>query len=417
MLREAAERFKVNGVREMEQRKKLKLDIPDFVCDTIERIRAYGESAYVVGGSLRDLLLSKEPHDFDVASSATPDKICEIFSDTRVIKTGIAHGTVTLLTKGGPIEVTTFRIDGAYGDMRHPESVEFTSKITDDLARRDFTVNAMAYAEGEGLIDVFGGESDVKNAIIRTVGLPKERFSEDALRIMRAFRFSAQLGFSIEAETLNAARELRLGLLKIARERIFSELIKLLLSPYPMEALELMNETGVLSTVLPQYKLTERALRLLPLVPTNDVSRLSAFFCDTEEGVIIESLASLKASNRQKRVALIVSAAREKYSDAYSVASLKGRLSEDAGDALLLSVLLENSPKESLELLKTAGPCRISELELDGELLKENGFSGREIGRTLSYLLERVMREPSLNERSRLIELALEFKADCGGAK
>ena len=185
----------------MEKRENINLNIPDFVCEIIERISASDESAYLVGGSLRDMLLSKEPHDFDLASSASPEKICEIFSDMRVIKTGIAHGTVTLLSRGGSVEITTFRVDGAYTDMRHPESVKFTRRIEDDLSRRDFTVNAMAYNKKDRLIDLFGGASDIENKIIRTVGAPEERFTEDALRIMRAFRFSAQLGFDIEKKT------------------------------------------------------------------------------------------------------------------------------------------------------------------------------------------------------------------------
>ena len=390
----------------MDKREKIYLNIPDFVSEIIDRISASGEKAYLVGGSLRDMLLSKAPHDFDVASSASPEKICDIFCDMRVIKTGIAHGTVTLLSSGGPVEITTFRVDGAYTDMRHPESVTFTRRIEDDLARRDFTVNAMAYNREDLLIDLFGGSSDLKNKIIKTVGKPEERFGEDALRIMRAFRFSAQLGFEIETETLKAAERMRFGLEHIARERIFSELIKLITSEEPEMALLLMQKADVLKTILPQYTVSERAISLLSRVPNNDIARLSAFFCDSEPAKVREMLSSLKASNRQKRVALIVEEARKAYSSRYDVAKLKARLSDDVEIALLLSVLLGFSDGGVLSYLEDKTPYSISQLAIDGAELGALGLCGREIGEMLSYLLERVMEEPSFNERNILLNLA-----------
>ena len=390
----------------MDKREKIYLNIPDFVSEIIDRISASGEKAYLVGGSLRDMLLSKAPHDFDVASSASPEKICDIFCDMRVIKTGIAHGTVTLLSSGGPVEITTFRVDGAYIDMRHPESVTFTRRIEDDLARRDFTVNAMAYNREDLLIDLFGGSSDLKNKIIKTVGKPEERFGEDALRIMRAFRFSAQLGFEIETETLKAAERMRFGLEHISRERIFTELIKLITSEEPEMALLLMQKADVLKTILPQYTVSERAFSLLSRVPNNDIARLSAFFCDSEPAKVREMLSSLKASNRQKRVALIVEEAHKSYSSRYDVAKLKARLSDDVEIALLLSVLLGFSDGGVLSYLEDKTPYSISQLAIDGAELGALGLCGREIGEMLSYLLERVMEEPLLNERNILLNLA-----------
>ena len=390
----------------MDKREKIYLNIPDFVSEIIDRISASGEKAYLVGGSLRDMLLSKAPHDFDVASSASPEKICDIFCDMRVIKTGIAHGTVTLLSSGGPVEITTFRVDGAYTDMRHPESVTFTRRIEDDLARRDFTVNAMAYNREDLLIDLFGGSSDLKNKIIKTVGKPEERFGEDALRIMRAFRFSAQLGFEIETETLKAAERMRFGLEHIARERIFSELIKLITSEEPEMALLLMQKADVLKTILPQYTVSERAISFLFRVPNNDIARLSAFFCDSEPAKVREMLSSLKASNRQKRVALIVEEAHKAYSSRYDVAKLKARLSDDVEIALLLSVLLGFSDGGVLSYLEDKTPYSISQLAIDGAELGALGLCGREIGEMLSYLLERVMEEPSFNEKNILLNLA-----------
>lgn len=390
----------------MDKREKIYLNIPDFVSEIIDRISASGEKAYLVGGSLRDMLLSKAPHDFDVASSASPEKICDIFCDMRVIKTGIAHGTVTLLSSGGPVEITTFRVDGAYTDMRHPESVTFTRRIEDDLARRDFTVNAMAYNREDLLIDLFGGASDLKNKIIKTVGKPEERFGEDALRIMRAFRFSAQLGFEIDIETLKAAERMRFGLERIARERIFSELIKLITSEEPKAALMLMQKADVLKTILPQYTVSERAISLLSRVPNNDIARLSALFCDSEPSKIREMLSSLKASNRQKRVALIVEESRKAYLSRYDVAKLKARLSDDVEIALLLSVLLGFSCDGALSYLEDKTPYSISQLAIDGAELGALGLCGREIGEMLSYLLEKVMEEPALNEKNILLNLA-----------
>lgn len=390
----------------MDKREKIYLNIPDFVSEIIDRISASGEKAYLVGGSLRDMLLSKAPHDFDVASSASPEKICDIFCDMRVIKTGIAHGTVTLLSSGGPVEITTFRVDGAYTDMRHPESVTFTRRIEDDLARRDFTVNAMAYNREDLLIDLFDGASDLKNKIIKTVGKPEERFGEDALRIMRAFRFSAQLGFEIDIETLKAAERMRFGLERIARERIFSELIKLITFDEPKAALMLMQKADVLKTILPQYTVSERAISLLSRMPNNDIARLSAFFCDSEPAKIREMLSSLKASNRQKRVALIVEESRKAYLSRYDVAKLKARLSDDVEIALLLSVLLGFSCDGALSYLEDKTPYSISQLAIDGAELGALGLCGREIGEMLSYLLEKVMEEPSFNEKNILLNLA-----------
>ena len=218
------------GRRERVRQMKLDYDfyIPDSVREVMARLAENGESVYIVGGSLRDALLLKEPCDFDLATSAEPLRVCEIFSDKRVIKTGLAHGTVTVIAGGEPIEITTFRIDGEYSDMRRPDGVSFTRRVEDDLSRRDFTVNALAYNDSEGLVDLFGGREDLENKIIRTVGEPRLRFGEDALRIMRAFRFSARLGFTIEEEALRAAGELADRLSFIAKERIFSELLKLM---------------------------------------------------------------------------------------------------------------------------------------------------------------------------------------------
>ena len=380
--------------------------IPDSVREVMARLSENGERAYIVGGSLRDSLLLKKPHDFDLASSAEPLRVCEIFSDKRVIKTGLAHGTVTVIVDGEPIEITTFRVDGEYHDMRRPDSVSFTRRIEDDLSRRDFTVNALAYNDSDGLVDLFGGRRDLENKIIRTVGDPHLRFSEDALRIMRAFRFSAQLGFTIEEETLRSAGALADRLSFIAKERIFSELLKLIRSPYPEKPLAQMKELSALSYVLFEYSPSERAISLLSRVDNDDISRLSALFSDADGAIVRSVLTRLKASSRQRSVtASVVDLAKLSYSSREDVTRLRARLGDDFAIALKLSVLLGSSSEDILGYLNDNTPCSISELAIDGSDLMALGYEGREIGKALALLLDAVVKDPSLNSRDRLVEL------------
>lgn len=224
--------------------------IPQKVNTIIEELMQHGYEAYVVGGCVRDMVLGREPEDWDITTSATPWDVKRIFR--RTVDTGITHGTVTVLMDKEHYEVTTYRLDGEYEDNRHPKEVSFTSSLTEDLKRRDFTINAMAYNEKEGFIDLFGGMEDIQNKLIRCVGSAVERFSEDALRILRAVRFSAQLGFSIEEETLAAVQAKAANLSSISAERIRVELTKLLLSAHPDRMLDLY-ETGISKVVLPEF--------------------------------------------------------------------------------------------------------------------------------------------------------------------
>lgn len=205
--------------------------LPTEVNTAISKLEKAGHKAYVVGGAVRDFLLGKQPHDFDLATSATPVEIKEVFSDCKTFDTGIRHGTILVIINDRQLEITTFRTDGNYSDNRHPDSVSFTGSIEEDLARRDFTVNAIAYSPSDGIIDPFGGQEDLKNKIIRAVGNPEKRFSEDALRIARAVRFAAQLGFMIEENTDRALFKLRDTLKNIAVERFYTELIKTICAP------------------------------------------------------------------------------------------------------------------------------------------------------------------------------------------
>lgn len=210
----------------------IKIDIPVKVKNVMERLESCGEQAFIVGGCVRDGLLGKIPADYDIATSAMPEKVLEVFSDYRVIETGIKHGTVTVMSDDVPLEITTFRCDGKYSDKRHPDSVSFVSSITEDLSRRDFTINAMAYNDNAGLVDPYGGRADINAAVIRCVGKPRIRFEEDALRIMRAVRFASVTGFEIEEETKRAVFECKELLRDVAAERIATELMKLLCGEY-----------------------------------------------------------------------------------------------------------------------------------------------------------------------------------------
>lgn len=390
----------------------MKIEIPSYVQELIERFEARGEEAYIVGGSLRDALLGKSPSDYDMTTSALPERMLEIFSDYRVIKTGIKHGTLTVISEGRPVEITTFRIDGGYTDSRHPDSVSFTRSLPEDLARRDFTVNAMAYNQKSGLFDSFGGESDLDRRIIRAVGDPRRRFDEDALRIMRAFRFSAQLGFEIEGDTLAAAVECREGLANIAVERIFAELLRLILSPYPQEPLRLMKDGGIMKYIFGEYLPSDRLISLVNSAPLSDTARLGLLLCGADADRQREILTSLKCSNRQKSGAMAVaSGAHESLTDGRQVSRFIAKYGENSEDALCVSVILGNSSAEMPELArKNSAPRSIKELRIDGSDLVALDFEGREIGKTLALLLDRTLDDPSLNERARLLELAREYK-------
>ena len=228
----------------------MKIQLPEKVNTIIQTLQEHGYEAYAVGGCVRDSLLGREPGDWDITTSASPDETKKLFA--RTVDTGIEHGTVTVLLGKEGFEVTTFRIDGKYEDSRHPTEVIFTRNLREDLLRRDFTINAMAYNDTEGIVDIFGGMDDLKRKIIRCVGNARERFGEDALRIMRGVRFAAQLGFSLEKETKEAMTELAPTLEKISAERIQTELVKLLVSDSP----ELIREAyhlGITAVILPEF--------------------------------------------------------------------------------------------------------------------------------------------------------------------
>lgn len=226
------------------------IQMPEDVKNIIETLEDSGYEAYAVGGCVRDAILGRTPHDWDITTSANPAEVKACFR--RTVDTGIQHGTVTVLMDDEGYEVTTYRIDGIYEDARHPKEVSFTSDLLEDLKRRDFTINAMAYNDSKGLVDAFDGIGDLKKGIIRCVGDPNERFSEDALRMMRAVRFAAQLGFEIDQNTLRAVSSLAPNLQKVSAERVMAELTKLIMSDHP-EMIRTVYESGLTKQFLPEF--------------------------------------------------------------------------------------------------------------------------------------------------------------------
>lgn len=275
----------------------MKIELPDhvkFILDTLEK---NGYEGYAVGGCVRDALLGRVPQDWDITTNAKPLQVKALFR--RTIDTGLQHGTVTVMLDHVGYEVTTYRIDGEYEDGRHPKEVSFTGNLADDLMRRDFTINAMAYNETKGLVDLFTGREDLEKGVIRCVGEPKERFTEDALRMMRAIRFSAQLGFAIEEQTLEAVRALADTIQKISAERIQMELLKTLTSAHP-QTIRLFYETGLSHYFLPEldqmmetgqnnphhcYSVGEHTLHSLSEVPQDKVLRLAMLLHDVAKPV------------------------------------------------------------------------------------------------------------------------------------
>lgn len=270
----------------------MRIELPDHVKFILHMLAENGYEGYAVGGCVRDALLGRIPQDWDITTNARPLQVKALFR--RTIDTGLQHGTVTIMLDHTGYEVTTYRIDGEYEDGRHPKAVSFTGRLSDDLMRRDFTINAMAYNETDGLVDLFGGRADLEAGVIRCVGEPEERFTEDALRMMRAIRFSAQLGFSIEACTREAIWKLAPTIQRISAERIQTELLKTLTSTHP-EEVRTFYETGLSSCFLPEldhmmetgqhnphhcYSVGEHTLHSLSEVPPDKVLRLAMLLHD-----------------------------------------------------------------------------------------------------------------------------------------
>lgn len=439
------------------------IQLPEKVKYIIDTIMEAGYEAYAVGGCIRDSILLREPSDWDITTSASPYQVKELFR--RTLDTGIKHGTVTVMLDKEGFEVTTYRIDGEYEDGRHPKEVTFTRNLTEDLKRRDFTINAMAYNEKDGLVDIFGGLEDIRRRTVRCVGNPLERFSEDALRMMRAVRFSAQLGYRIEEETSNAIRVLASDLKKISAERIQTELVKLLTSPHP-DYLRMAYETGITKVVLPEFDLCmiteqknphhcytvgEHTLVAMQVVRADKVLRLAMLFHDMgkplcvttdEEGIDHfhghPSASEEIAGNVLHRLkfdndTIYMVKKLVKYHDQYIEPQPKNvrrairKMGEDVFPLLLevkeadvqaQSDFLREKKEQNLKdvmdvyqrILEENQCVSLKTLAINGkDLIDQAGMKpGKELGEVLNELLDLVTEDPARNTREYLLKAAKE---------
>jgi len=430
----------------------------------IKKLEESGYSAYIVGGAVRDMIMGKTPHDFDIATSAEPSEIKKVFK--RTIETGIKHGTVTVIENNIGYEVTTFRSEGVYTDGRHPENVEFIKNIEEDLKRRDFTVNAMAYNPGEGIVDEFGGREDIEKKLIRCVGEAEVRFTEDALRMLRAVRFSASLGFEIEEKTAAAIKKCSPLIRKVSAERIRDEVNKILMSQTP-ELISLLHTYGLLRYIIPElnackgvkqknkyhiYDVFEHIMHTVKNTPADLVLRWAAVLHDVGKPVC--------ASCDANGIIHFYGHHRESVKMADDILHRLRLDKETIHDILILienhDVRIENSPPgvkrmmtktgtvlfEKLLLLQEADnlaknikffrdkkrkleetfeiykkvlaenqPFTISDLTVNGKDLIKIGYKpGRVLGDCLKIMLEEVIINPELNRREYLLSRAKEIK-------
>ena len=438
--------------------KNIRISIPAGAAKILHTLEDAGFEAFVVGGCVRDSLLGRNPHDWDITTSAGPQQVKALFP--RTIDTGLKHGTVTVLIGREPYEVTTYRIDGDYLDGRHPSEVTFTSSLREDLQRRDFTINAMAYSESRGLQDCFDGVSDLENGRIRAVGNPMKRFGEDALRIMRAVRFAAQLGYEIEEETVQAMKALAPTLSKVSAERIAAELEKLLVSPHP-EKLRMAYECGITAVILPEfdrcmetpqhnphhkYSVGEHTIQSMLHVRPNRILRLTMLLHDfgkpdcrttDEKGIdhfyrhpersaemADKILRRLKMDNDTRRnvVKLVRMHDREIRLTEPGVRKAVIEIGEDLfplylevkeADALAQSLYRREEKLAWLAAVRRLyagiiedGDCLcLRDLAVDGgDLIRAGMKPGAEIGRVLGRMLDDVVNEPSHNTKEYLLK-------------
>lgn len=439
--------------------------MPEKVKLIIDRITAAGFEAYAVGGCVRDSILGRTPQDWDITTSARPEQVKALFP--RTVDTGLQHGTVTVLLEREGFEVTTYRIDGKYEDSRHPTEVIFTPSLEEDLKRRDLTVNAMAYNDEKGLVDLYGGQEDIRAHMVRCVGNPQERFGEDALRILRAIRFSAQLGYHIEESTRDAIRQLAPSLKNISAERIQAELVKLVTSPHP-DYLREAYTCGVTKVFLPEFDLAmeteqnhphhccsvgEHILRGMTEVEPDKVLRLALLFHDIGKPVTLtrdaqgithfhghaqvgadmarDILKRLKFDNDTIgavcKLVLYHDYGNDLEPDMRQLRRAVNRIGEDAFPGLFQvkrADILAQSDHLRREKLEKLGRWQELYMELQeknqcvslktmavtgNDLIKLGMKPGRELGEILQKLLELVLEEPERNTREFLLARAEEM--------
>ena len=394
------------------------IHIPRAAEEIINKLNQHGFEAYVVGGCVRDALMGREPGDWDITTSAKPEQVKAVFG--RTIDTGIRHGTVTILRGGTGYEVTTYRIDGEYEDGRHPKSVEFTPDLLEDLKRRDFTMNAMAYNRADGLVDAFGGQRDMEARLIRCVGRAEDRFTEDALRILRALRFAAQLGFEIEAETEAAVRKLAPNLVHVSKERIQTELTKLLLSDHP-DMIRNVFDCGAAAYVSETFaKIEPERIAVSARLPARKSLRWAAFLRHQSAEEAKQILRELKLDNDTvASVGTLVQWWRQPVGQTQAeIRRTMSRMSPELFDDLLCLKtetpdcgLIPETPAQLADILAAAARIRdrgdcisLKTLAVTGSDLIAAGIRpGRELGAILARLLELVIEDPERNTKEKLM--------------
>lgn len=443
------------------------MDMPKNVDIAINLLQSAGFEAYAVGGCVRDSLLGKTPNDWDITTSAKPEDMKSVFADFHCIDTGIKHGTVTVVIDGEPLEITTFRLDGEYEDNRHPKSVTFTSNLGADLGRRDFTVNAMAYSKMTGTVDLFGGQNDLKNGIIRCVGDPDRRFNEDALRILRALRFASALDFEIEEKTAQSLLKNRALLGNISEERIAKELLKLVCGKGAKRILT--DFAPVLFEILPElqpmyknshdnphhcYDIYEHTLIAVESINPEPTLRFAMLLHDCgkpavkkfdENGVAhfyghqrisaeisAQILARLKVSNKFRDEILFLVSNHDRWELYENTEKMPRYLSKFGLDGVLnlLKVMradvLAQSPEyryrlyqiadaeETAKNLAAQKPClSLSELQINGRTLMDIGIpQGRKLGAVLAQLLDEVIDGVTKNTQEALTTRAREIYSE-----
>lgn len=402
----------------------MKINLPPKVRYIINKIYENNYEAYIVGGCVRDAILGFEPNDYDITTSASPNTIQEIFKDFKCIETGIEHGTVSVVIEDEIFEITTYRIEGEYKDHRRPDKVDFTDRLEEDLKRRDFTINAMAYNEKNGLIDLFGGKEDLNNKIIKTVGNPYDRFNEDGLRMIRAIRFSSKLNFTIEKETLKAIYDKSFIINNISLERITDEFTKIILSDKP-ENIKYLFETKLLKYLnisneddigkLKQFyneivilkkinKNLEKRLALLDyIVEKNNINCKS--FCNE----LIYSKKIIKNHN------IILTLLKNIEIDHLNKVEIKKILSEVDRNLLEeyldISRIIYDKEKKVDEIIDILSEIEennecyiIKNLKVNGRDIMSLGYKNKEVGEVLNYLLEIVIEDYTLNKKDVLIK-------------
>lgn len=435
-------------------------NIPEYVENIINKLEEEKYEAYIVGGSVRDLLIGREPSDYDVTTNALPEEIEDIFKEYRTLEIGKQFGTIIVIQEEGTIEVTTFRSDGEYKDGRRPEEVYFSRNLKDDLSRRDFTINAMAYNKKTGLIDPFDGRGYLNNKLIKTVGNPDKRFKEDYLRIIRTIRFATVLEFFIEDDTYKSCKIHGEKLLEISIERVRDEFFKILLAKHPSYGMRLLKDTGILEVILPEMIKTigfnqhnpyhdkdvfEHTLAVLDNTPPSLHIRLAALFHDIgkpdsftldEEGVghfyghdklsanrAKEILTRWKSPNELIHKVTILIEKHMTQHDDFKEKGLKRLIAKVGEEEIFnllelqkadmmgskddydLSSLIERENKIN-DIINSKEVYEKKQLAIDGKDVIKLGYKqGKIIGEILDYLLEEVLEDPGLNDKETLIKI------------